>query len=143
MNKYTFIVFLVLLPLASACSKYKRAQKHLGGTWTIVSYQYTTAVGLNYYPEVSGKMFFESCGSETCAYSLDISYSSPQIIGSRVETGTYTLNSEGNRLELIQILPDNSTVNKGSHLIVVLTNNDLKLELVDSLGRVHRYIFEQ
>lgn len=115
----------------------------MGGTWTIYSIQFTDGSGLNYFPECSGKLFLDNCKESTCTYSLDINYSHPSISGSRTETGTYTLNQAGSEFDLLEIKPDQSTVQHAKNEIVLLTKTDLKFTYQTSTGEAFTYIFRK
>ena len=141
MNLNKVLIYFALASLVG-CNKVKKSKRQLDGIWTIVSYQYTDPSGFSYFPEVSGKMYFENCESEACTYSMDIQYSDPAITGSRVEQGTYLLNEEANKFDLTSILPAGDTELKPNNEILFLRKNDLNFMYVEN-GRVHRYIFEK
>ncbi len=87
-------------------------------------------------------MFFENCDDAICAYSMSIEYSSPQITGTRVEAGKYSLNKEGGELNLIPIIGgvDQAQISNGMPL---LTKTDLKFQYTDDQGRSHHFVFKK
>jgi len=125
-----------------SCDKVEQSKKKLDGIWTIVSYEYTDSQGFNYYPEVNGKLFFENCEGNPCAYTIDIRFTHSVATGERVEQGTYTLDEKGEIMDLVQILPGGQTINKPNNKILLLTRNDLKIQYSES-GATHEYIFEK
>ena len=125
-----------------ACSKSNRAHKKLNGTFQIVEYRYQSPEGFSYFPTTTGSVFFESHEEADNAYSLSISYSHPQINGSRTEAGIYTINDEVTHLMVTPIV-NGSKQDVMNHAIHVLTQNDLKIEYLDSLGARHFYVFEK
>lgn len=126
----------------SSCDKYKKQQKHLNGTWQLTSYKFKNQLGLSYYPEASGALFFDNCDDTICAYSMSIEYVSPQITGARIEAGKYSLNEEGGKLFLIPIV-NGVDQNRISNGITLLTRTDLKFQYTDDLGRSHHFVFEK
>lgn len=125
-----------------ACSKSNRAHKKLNGTFQIVEYRYQSPEGFSYFPTTAGSVFFESHEEADNAYSLSISYSHPQINGSRTEAGIYSINDEVTNLMVTPIV-NGSKQDVMNHAIHVLTQNDLKIEYLDSLGARHFYVFEK
>lgn len=140
-----FLIATCAIALAlgfSSCDKYEKQQKRINGTWQLTSYKFKNQQGLSYYPEASGSIFFENCDDTICAYSLSIEYSSPQITGTRVEAGKYSLNEEGGKLYLTPIIGgiDQNRISNGMSL---LTRTDLKFQYTDDLGRSHHFVFEK
>ncbi len=125
-----------------SCDKYEKQQKRLNGTWQLSSYRFKNQQGLSYYPEASGSIFFDNCDSTECAYSMSIEYTSPQITGSRVEAGKYSLNVEDGTLFLTPIV-NGTEQEQISNFMSVLTRTDLKFQYTDDLGRSHYYVFEK
>ena len=125
-----------------SCDKYEKQQKRIKGTWQLTSYKFKNQQGLSYYPEASGSLFFENCDDTLCAYSMSIEYASPQITGTRVEVGRYSLNEEGGQLYMIPIVNgiDQDRISNG---MSVLTRTDLKFQYTDDLGRSHHFVFEK
>lgn len=125
-----------------SCDKYEKQQKRLNGTWQLTSYKFRNQQGLSYYPEASGSLFFENCDDTICAYSMSIEYSSPQITGTRVEAGKYSLIEEGGKLYMTPIVNgvDQDRISNGMSL---LTRTDLKFQYSDTLGRSHHFVFEK
>ena len=126
----------------SACDKYEKQQKRIKGTWELVSYRFKSQLGLSYFPEASGTMFFENCDDTICAYSMSLEYSSPQITGTRVEAGKYSLEEEGGQLYLTPIVNgiDQPRISNG---MTLLTKTDLQFQYTDDLGRSHHFVFEK
>ncbi len=126
----------------SACDKYEKQQKRIKGTWELVSYRFKSQLGLSYFPEASGTMFFENCDDTICAYSMSLEYSSPQITGTRVEAGKYSLEEEGGQLYLTPIVNgiDHARISNG---MTLLTRTDLQFQYTDDLGRSHHFVFEK
>jgi hypothetical protein len=126
----------------SSCDKYKRQQKRIEGNWTLVEYMFKNQLGLSYFPEASGTIFFENCGDSICAYSMSIEFSSPQTTGTRVEAGRYSLEEEGGQLYLTPII-NGVDQNQISNGMTLLTRTDLQFQYTDDQGRSHHYVFEK
>ena len=126
----------------SACDKYEKQQKRIKGTWELVNYRFKSQLGLSYFPEASGTIFFENCDDTICAYSMSLEYSSPQITGTRVEAGKYSLEEEGGQLYLTPIVNgiDQQRISNG---MTLLTKTDLQFQYTDDLGRSHHFVFEK
>ena len=126
----------------SSCDKYEKQQRRIEGNWELVSYKFKSQLGLSYYPEASGTLFFENCDDAVCAYSMSIEYTSPQITGTRVEAGKYSLEEEGGRLYLTPIVGgiDQNRISNG---MTLLTRTDLQFQYTDDLGRSHHFVFEK
>lgn len=142
-NRFVIASICSLLILGfSSCDKYEKTQKRLSGTWTLVSYKFKNQQGLSYFPEASGTIFFDNCSDTVCAYSMSINYSSPQITGSRVEAGRYSMNDEFSTLFQTPIVGgvDQERI---SNFLSLLTRTDLKFQFTDSLGRSHHFVFEK
>ena len=136
-------MFVTLVTVSfSSCDKYEKQQKRLHGTWNLISYRYKNQLGLSYYPEVSGSIFFENCNDQVCAYSMSIAYSSPQITGTRVEAGKYRLNTEKGSLYFTPIV-NGTEQDEIDNFMSVLTRTDLKFQYTDDQGRSHYYVFEK
>lgn len=135
-------LFIALALGFSSCDKYEKQQKRIKGTWQLTSYKFKNQQGLSYYPEASGALFFENCDDSICAYSMSIEYTSPQITGTRVEAGKYSLNKDGGKLYLTPIVNgvDQNRISNGMSL---LTKTDLVFQYTDSLGRSHHFVFEK
>lgn len=144
MTSKPFIVLLVTVVMLalSSCDKYEKQQKFLHGTWELTSYRFKNQQGLSYYPESSGSIFFENCESDVCAYSMSIDYSSPQITGTRMEAGKYSLNVEDGTLYFTPI-ENGIEQEQISNFMSVLTRTDLKFQYTDDLGRSHYFVFEK
>lgn len=142
-SKLFIALFVTVVMFAfSSCDKYEKQQKFLHGTWELTSYRFKNQQGLSYYPESSGSIFFENCESDVCAYSMSIDYSSPQITGTRVEAGKYSLNVEDGTLYFTPI-ENGIEQEQISNFMSVLTRTDLKFQYTDDLGRSHYYVFEK
>ena len=142
-NRFLIATLVIALVLGfSACDKYEKQQKRLHGTWELISYKFKNQQGLTYYPEASGSLFFENCDDTICAYSMSIEYASPQITGTRVEAGKYSLIEDGGKLYMTPIVNgvDQVRISNGMSL---LTRTDLKFQYTDDLGRSHHYVFEK
>lgn len=126
----------------SSCDKYEKQQKRIKGTWELVSYRFKNLQGLSYFPEASGTIFFENCDDTICAYSISLEYASPQITGTRVEAGKYSLEEEGGRLYLTPIV-NGVDQNRISNGMTLLTRTDLQFQYTDTLGRSHHFVFEK
>lgn len=126
----------------SSCDKYEKQQKHIEGNWELTSYRFRNELGLSYYPEASGTMFFENCNDMVCAYSMSIEYSSPQITGTHLESGKYSLEEEGRWLYLTPIVNgvEEERISAGLQL---LNKTDLQFQYTDSLGRSHHFVFKK
>lgn len=139
---YIFLLVALLTLGLFACDKYEKQQKRLEGTWQLTSYKFKNQLGLSYYPEASGEMFFENCNDTVCAYSLSIEYASPQITGTRVEAGKYSLKEDGGKLYLTPIVNgvDQERISNG---MALLTRTDLQFHYTDDQGRSHHFVFER
>ncbi|MFK7787470.1 MAG: hypothetical protein AB8B56_20265 [Crocinitomicaceae bacterium] len=137
----SILVAIAALSLSS-CDKYEKQQKHLDGNWTLTSYKFKNQLGLSYYPEASGTIFFENCSDTVCAYSTSLEYSSPQITGARVEAGRYSLNKDGGQLYLTPIV-NGIDQNRISNGMTLLTRTNLQFQYTDDQGRSHHYVFEK
>ncbi|MFT5859723.1 MAG: hypothetical protein ACI865_001827 [Flavobacteriaceae bacterium] len=124
------------------CSKQDRVQKKLSGVWHITEYKYHDLLGFNYYPEVSGELFFENCNGGQCAYSLSINYVHPAITGSRTEAGSYLVNNQAGLLFFTPIINGIQEAPR-EHEILLLTKEDAQLRHTDSNGYTHQYLFER
>lgn len=73
---------------------------------------------------------------------MSIEYASPQITGSRVEAGKYSLTEEGGQLFMTPIVNgvDQARISNGMSL---LTRTDLKFQYTDDMGRSHHFVFEK
>ena len=142
-SRFVISAFTIALVLGfSSCDKYEKQQKRIEGNWQLTSYKFKNEQSLSYYPEASGSLFFENCDDTICAYSMSIQYSSPQITGTRVEAGRYSLVEEGGKLYMIPIVNgvDQERISNGMSL---LTRTDLKFQYTDDLGRSHHFVFEK
>lgn len=135
-------LIVVIALSTSSCDKYEKQQKHLDGNWTLVDYRFKNQLGLSYYPEATGTMFFENCNDTVCAYTMSLEYTSPQITGTRSEAGKYSLNEQGDKLYLTPIVGgiDQDRISNG---MTLLTRTDLQFQYTDDLGRSHHYVFEK
>jgi hypothetical protein len=133
------ILFTVLI---LSCNKQEAVFKKLEGTWTLTSYRFKNELGLSYYPESEGTLFFENCDDTVCAYSMNIQYAHTQITGSRVEAGKFTFLVDENKLILTPIVggTEQATITNG---VSLFTKTDLEFQYTDDLGRSHHYIFEK
>jgi hypothetical protein len=132
-----------MLLLHVGCSKQNRVQKKLDGIWHLTEYRFKTVQGFNYYPEASGELFFENCGNDLCAYSMNIAFAHPKLTGTRVEAGAYSLNDDAGVLSMIPYDISNNPEPAKVHNVMLITRTDLNLEYVDELGRAHYYLFEK
>ena len=143
MNK-VLISLLIVLCSASfmSCDKYEKRQKFMAGTWNLTSYKFKNQQGLSYFPEASGTLFFENCDDSICAYSISLTYASPQITGTRNESGKYSMNESGDRLYFVPIVngAEQARITNG---VTLLTRTDMELYYTDTLGRSHHFVFEK
>lgn len=125
-----------------SCSKHEAIFKKLDGTWSVTSYRFKNELGLSYYPEVEGSLFFENCDDTICAYTMNLHYSHPQISGSRVEAGKFSFLVDDNKLLLTPIVNgvEQETISNG---VTLFTKTDIQFQYTDDLGRSHHFVFEK
>ena len=141
-SSWHIAVIILSVALLMSCNKHEAALKKLDGTWTLKSYRFKNELGLSYYPESVGTIFFENCDDTVCAYSLNIQYAHPQISGSRVEAGKFSFWVDDNKLMLTPIVGgmEQSTI---SNSVSLFTRTDLEFQYTDDLGRSHHFVFEK
>ena len=143
MKNSTHIVGIILfVSVLFSCSKQEAVFKKLDGTWSVTSYRFKNELGLSYYPEVDGTLFFENCDDTVCAYSMNLQYSHPQISGSRVEAGKFSFLVDDNKLLLTPIVNgvEQETMSNG---VTLFTKTDIEFQYTDALGRSHHFVFEK
>lgn len=142
-NKILISFSIVLLVTSfSSCDKYEKAKKQLAGTWQLTSYRFKNQQSLSYFPESSGTLFFENCGDTVCAYSIALTYSSPQITGTRNESGKYSINEDGGMMYFVPIV-NGAEQSRISNRVTLHTKTNLEFQYTDSLGRSHHFVFQK
>jgi hypothetical protein len=125
LSKLLYISIAVLL-LAS-CSRVKKSQKRIQGTWEIVSYRQTDVAGFTEFYEAAGTITFDEDTDNTFMYVEDYTYqgASGPVIVQRSGIGTFT-NDLGMDHQLDFVHPVPMTLNNCTFRLI--TKDDLKIE---------------
>lgn len=122
---------LLLLIFVVSCSKNKKVNKRLSGTWNVVSLKVTeTSTNLSHYAEATGTLQFTAEGKQTTTgnYDFAIDYNLDGNAHQVVESGTYSI-SESNCT-----LTSSQNVETPAR-IVYINKEDLEFELETSNSR--------
>ena len=125
LSKLLYISIAVLL-LAS-CSRVKKSQKRIQGTWEIVSFRQTDVAGFTEFYDAVGTITFDEDTDNTFTYVEDYTYqgTSGPVIVQRSGIGTFT-NDFGMDHRLDFVLPVPMTLNNCTFRLI--TKDDLKIE---------------
>lgn len=134
-------IFCSLTLLLYGCSKVKRVEKKMSGTWEISNYTYQNTNGLSYEYPCSGTFEFQNCNSEYCIYSLELTYTANGIQSVKNNTGYYKLKDDAQHYEL-QRSNSNSTTSFLEGRIIHLNRTQLKTIFQDEFGN-HLFILEK
>lgn len=136
MKKLLYILTIAVL-LFGSCSKVKKSQKTIQGTWEIISYRQTDANGFTTYYDAVGTIKFGEDTDSTFTYAEDYTYQggSGPVVVQRQGFGTFT-NDSGNDYRLNYVLPTAVTLEECT--FILMTKDDLKMEQRDAQ---HSHIF--
>lgn len=88
---------IVILTFFVSCSKSKKINKRLSGTWNVVTLKVTDfSSNLSHYADATGTLQFSEDGKKSTSgsYDFSIDYSLNGTLYQLHETGTYSLNDD-------------------------------------------------
>lgn len=124
-------ILTIGLSLLGSCSKVKKSQKRIQGSWEIISYRQTDINGFTTFYDAVGTITFGKDTDNTFTYVEDYTYQgdSGSITVQRQGIGTFT-NELGHDHRLDFFLPTVFTLEECTFRL--MTKDDLKIEQHDA-----------
>jgi hypothetical protein len=138
--KQLLFISLSALILVS-CSKIKKTQKQLSGEWNIYSYRIIGVDGLTDYYETEGTITFEQLSDSTFSYNENFVSQFPSGANTYLREGIGTFKEKNAEyFDLVITSPTGFTYEDSR--IILITNDDLKLEHNDANGK-HIFVLQK
>lgn len=138
-NTWRFILGSKLLILSilllSSCSKFKKLEKRLAGTWDIESLEFTNPNGLSYFYKAVGTLSYTPNSESTGSFVFNYTYYPGTDTVEVYESGNYDFHyGDTEFYDVIRIMGQTSdTIEKAR--VLLLTNTDLRTEMNEVSGR--------
>ena len=132
LSKLLYISIAVLL--IASCSRVKKSQKRIQGTWEIISYRQTDVAGFTEFYDAVGTITFGEDTDNSFTYVEDYTYqgTSGPVVVQRSGIGTFT-NDFGMDHQLDFVLPVPLILSHCTFRLI--TKDDLKIEQLDNQFR--------
>lgn len=138
-NTWRFILGSKLLILSilllSSCSKFKKLEKRLAGTWNIESLEFTNPNGLSYFYKAVGTLSYTPNSESKGSFVFNYTYYPGTDTVEVYESGYYDFHyGDTEFYDVIRIMGQSSdTIEKAR--VLLLTNTDLRTEMNEVNGR--------
>lgn len=121
--------------MLSSCSKFKKLEKRIGGTWSIESLEFTNPNGLSHFYTAEGTLSYTPNSESTGSFVFNYTYYPSGDTIEVYESGNYDFHyGDTEFYDLIRIMGQTSdTIEKAR--VLLLTKTDLRTEMNEPNGR--------